>query len=247
MTIIAHSSFSQSADSIESLRHFSGTVSVTNNGISLVPNFSLGKPAALALLSLGGKRFSFDPDIRFSLKGKPWTFLFWARYKLFTEGRFKMNTGVHLGMNFRTSTLPVNNVPTETIVLRRYLASELAPNYWLAKNISIGAYYLYSRGIDDGTVKNTHFITLNSNFTRIPLIKKIYLRAAPQVYFLNQDGKKGYYFNSTFALAKEDFPLAVTSTLNRELHSNIIGSKKFIWNLSLVYSFSKNLILKPAH
>ncbi len=99
LTITSLSGFSQKDDSIKIFHHFSGAASVTNNGISLIPSFSLGKPAALLLMSLGGRRFSIDPDIRFALDGKPWTFLFWARYKLLTQGRFRMNTGAHLGLN----------------------------------------------------------------------------------------------------------------------------------------------------
>lgn len=238
----ALSCFSQTQDSSKTFHHFSGAASVTNNGISLVPSFSLGRPATLLLMSLGGERFSIDPDIRFALDGKPWTFLFWARYKLFNEGRFRMNTGAHLGMNFRTSLLPVNAAPTETIVLRRYLAGELAPNYFLAKNISIGAYYLYSRGIDKGAVKNTHFITLNSNFSHIPITQQFYLRVNPQLFYLYQDGNTGHYFTSVFTVAKNNFPLSISSIINKSIRTNIPGSKDFIWNMSLIYSFNRNYI-----
>ncbi len=116
-------------------------------------SFSLEKPAVIFLLSLGGTRFSFDPDIRFGLDGKPWTMLFWARYKLITQSKFRLHTGVHLGMNFRNTPITINNVPTENSIARRYLAAELAPNYHFTKNISAGAYYLYSRGLDPGTIK----------------------------------------------------------------------------------------------
>jgi hypothetical protein len=235
-------SFSQTTDSTKIIQHFSGSVSVTNNGISLVPSFSLGKPATVLLLSIGSKRFSVDPDIRFSMNGKPWTFLFWTRYKLLTEGKFKMTTGTHLGLNFRTATLPINGVATETQIVRRYLAAELAPNYFVVKNVSFGSYYLYSRGIDFGTVKNTHFITLNTNFARIPIGSQLYLRAVPQMFYLNQDAKDGYYANATVTVAKKNFPLSVSSIINKELRSNIPGSKDFIWNVSLVYSFNKNYV-----
>jgi hypothetical protein len=195
-------------------------------------------------MSLGGPRFSIDPDIRFSWNGKPWTFLFWARYKLFTEGKFRMTTGAHLGMNFRTTKLSINDIPTENSVVKRYLATELAPNYFVTKNINIGSYYLYSHGIDNGTVKNTHFVTLNSNFYRIPVSKQFYLQAVPQVYYLYQDGNDGYYFNSTFTVAKQNFPWAISSIINKELRSNVPGSKDFNWNVSLVYSFNRNYIHK---
>ncbi len=234
---------SQRNDSTKIIQHFSGAASVTNNGISLVPSFSLEKPAVMAIMSLGGERFSFDPDIRFGLDGKPWTFLFWARYKLFTKGRFRINTGAHLGMNFRTTTLSMNGVPTENIVVRRYLAGELAPSYFVAKNISIGTYYLYSRGIDNGAVRNTHFITLNSNFSHLPITQNFYLRLNPQFFYLAQDGREGYYVTSLLALAKNNFPLSVSYLINKKLRSDIPG-KDFISSLSLIYSFSRNYIPK---
>ena len=236
---------SQTGDSISTIHHFSGNTSVTNNGISLVPSFSLGKPAVMAIMSLGGERFSFDPDIRFSLDGKPWTFLFWARYKLFAKGRFRMNTGAHLGLNYTVSTLSVNGIPTETNVVRRYLAGELAPNYFIAKTISIGAYYLYSHGIDKGTVANTHFITLNSNFSHIRISKQFYVGAVPQLYYLFQDGNDGYYFTSAFMIARQNFPLSLASIINKQLRSNIPRSKDFNWNVGLVYSFNRNYLPRP--
>jgi len=35
-----------------------------------------------------GKRLSFDPMFRFSLEGKPWTFIFWFRYQVLNNDRF---------------------------------------------------------------------------------------------------------------------------------------------------------------
>jgi len=71
------------------------------------------------------------------------------------------------------------------------------------------------------------------------------MRAVPQVFYINQDGKDGYYVNSTFTLAKQDFPLSVSSIINKEVRSNIPGSKDFIWNVSPVYSFNKNYVPAP--
>jgi hypothetical protein len=69
--------FSQMRDSTKVANYFSGGVTVTNNGISLIPTFSLGKPAALFDLTAGRGKLSFEPQFRFSLEGKPWTFFFW--------------------------------------------------------------------------------------------------------------------------------------------------------------------------
>ena len=242
LLLLAHFSFSQKADSTKSITHFSGSVSVTNNGISIVPSFSLGKPAAIFNLSMGKNRFSFEPDLRFSLSGKPWSFLFWGRYKLVTNDKFQMNAGAHLGLNFKTSVLPINGDSSEVTVVRRYLAGELFPRYLLTKNISVGIYYLYSHGIDEGTIKNTNFLTLNTNFSNIKLSNQFFMRVNPQFYYLKLDAEDGFYFTSSFTLAKKNFPLYVSAIINKAIDTDITGSKNFVWNASLVYSFNKKYV-----
>jgi hypothetical protein len=63
-------------DKPDRIYHFNGNISITNNGFSSIPTFSLGKPATIADLSIGGKKISFDPQFRFDLNGlKPWSFI----------------------------------------------------------------------------------------------------------------------------------------------------------------------------
>ena len=238
---LMYASFAQTTDSVKVISHFSGTVSATNNGISIVPSFSLEKPAAIFMLSMGRKRFSFDPDLRFSLAGKPWTFLFWARYKLVDKGRFRMNTGTHLGLNYKTSILPINGDTGETTVTRRYLAGELFPRYSITKNISVGIYYLYSHGLDAGTIGNTHFITFNTNFSNIKLTNQFFLKFNPQFYYLKLDERDGFYFTASCTLARKNFPLFISAIVNKIIETDIAGGD-FVWNLSLVYSFHKNYV-----
>ena len=237
LLILSHSSFSQKSDSAKKITHFSGSVSVTNNGLSLVPTFSLGEPAALVNLSIGGKKFSFEPDMRFALEGKPWSFRFWARYKLLKTEKFAITLGSHPALNFKTFTSAVDG--TEITVVRRFLAGELSPNYFFTKNISIGVYYVYAYGFDQGTPKNNHFVTINSNFSNIKLPFNFLMRITPQFYYLRQDERDGYYFSSEFHLARKNFPLSISSIINKEFESNIIGSEDFVWNISLIYSFNK--------
>lgn len=240
--LFAQIAFAQKADSTKKYTYFSGLFSVTNNGISIVPSFSLGKPAAIIIMSVGKNRFSFEPDLRFSLKGKPWSFLFWGRYQIFTREKFKMNTGAHLALNFRTSLLPINGDSSETTIARRYVAGELFPRYSLTKNIGIGIYYLYAHGLDAGTIRNSNFLTFNVSFSNIKLSKQIYMRIFPQIYYLKLDAEDGFYFTSSFTLAKKNFPLFLSSTFNKTINSNITGNKDFIWNISLNYSFAKKFV-----
>lgn len=233
--LLTQALFGQKQDSTIKVTNFSGTISLTNNGLSLIPTFSLGKPAALVILSVSGKRFSFDPDMRFALEGKPWSFLFWTRYKMVNTRKFQVNIGAHPAINFKT--FPAMAGGKETIVARRFLAGELSPNYYFTKNISIGAYYLYSHGFDSGTPTNTHFITLNSNFSHLTLPGRLFLRINPQVYYLKQDDHDGLYLTSFFMLARKNFPVNLSSTINKTIKSNIPGSKDFVWNLGIAYSF----------
>jgi hypothetical protein len=242
--LLTHFSFSQKTDSTKNIFHVKGAVTVTNKGISLVPTFTLGKPAAIFDLSMGKKKLFFEPQLRFSLEGKPWSFLFWWRYKLVTTNKFAVTLGAHPALNFKTESFLVNGISREHIVTRRYLAGELSPNYLLSKNTSVGLYYLYSRGIDRDAVRNTHFLTVNSNFSNIKFGNLFFARLTPQFYYLNQDGKDGFYFTSTLTLAKRNFPLTIQSIINKTIQTHITASKNFVWNASLIYSFNKRYVAK---
>lgn len=232
-------SFSQATDSTKKIREFSGVVTVNNNGISLVPTFSLNRPAATLGLTMGG-RLTFEPQFWFGLDGKPWAFLFWGRYKLVSAEKFKLNIGAHPGFLF--STLPATNgTPNEMIQTQRFLATEISPNYFLTKKISVGVYYLYSHGLQEDAAKNIHFLTINSNFSHIPVSKKFFIKFNPQLYYLKMDANDGFYFTSSLVLAKKDFPLAIQAIVNQAIRSNIV-SNNFVWNVSLIYSFRKNYI-----
>ncbi len=231
------SSFSQKNDSTKNIVKFKGDVTVTNNGISLVPTFSLGKPATIFDFSISKNRLSFEPQLRFAIEGaKPWSFLFWVRYKLLQAEKFKFNVGIHPSFVFHTSTITANGVSKEVIITRRYWAGELSPNYVIAKNVSVGLYYLYARGLDPDAAKNSHFLALNSNFSNIKLPNRFFLKFAPQVFYLKIATQDGFYFTEALTLAKQNFPLSISSIATKTIQSNI-ASKDFVWNVSLIYSF----------
>jgi hypothetical protein len=237
--VFAKTAHAQSIDSTKTARHFSGSISVTNNGISFIPTFSLGKPASIFNFSLGSDKFSFEPELRFDLEGHPWSFLFWARYKMKPNKKWRINLGMHPALNFRTEIDSSNGVIKENVVTRRYLASEFAPNYLITKNISVGLYYLYSRGLDAGTIKFTHFVTINSSFSNVKLSQKLLMKFAPQFFYLNLEGQEGFYCSESTTLSFVNFPISLNAIFNKTIQSNITANKDFVWNLSLVYSFNK--------
>jgi hypothetical protein len=232
-------SFSQNADSTKALSNFGGAVTVTNNGISFIPTFSLGKPAAIFDLAMGRKRLSFEPQFRFSLEGKPWSFFFWWRYKLIKTPKVAVTLGAHPAYAFKTVNTTSDGVSQEILRVQRYVAGELSPNYFLAKNISVGLYYLYSHGIDKDAIQNTHFLTFNCKFYDIKLPKQFYMKFIPQVYYLKMDQQDGFYFTSAMTLANRKIPFSVSGVLNKIIQTEITASKNFVWNVSLVYSINK--------
>lgn len=238
--LLAVKAMSQKQDSAQRQYHFSGAISITNNGVSLVPTFSLGKPATIFNLSVGGERLSFEPDLRFSLEGKPWVFLFWWRYKLVKDHRLTFNVGTHPAINFRTVVSPTDG--KTSIAVRRYLAGELAPSYALGKHFNLGLYYLYSRCLETDAARNNHFLALNGSISNIRLGNRFLLKAMPQLYLLLQDGNKGYFTAATVTLSARQFPLSLSSIVNKTIQSHIAGSKNWVWSLSLVYSFQRKLI-----
>ena len=217
------------------LDRFYGNIQVTNNGISLVPTFSLGDPALLFDLKFVKGRHSFEPDMRFALEGKPWAFIFWYRYQAVSSGKFSLRVGAHPAINFRTIDVVKDGEAAQVIQARRYLAAEVSPSYALGQGVRVGMYYLTAVGFDEGT-RRTHFLTLNAGFSDVPLGRKLYAVISPQVYYLRMDQDDGLYANATLTLALRNFPLSLGSILNQEITSRI-DSEAFNWNLSLIYNF----------
>jgi hypothetical protein len=113
---IFQTSSAQGTDSTSKIVNFRGAASITNNGFSFIPAFSLGKPATVFNFNInGGKRFSFEPEFRFALKdGRPWSFIFIWRYKLINQKRFQATVGSHFpSVPFRVlayeTTLDIKN------------------------------------------------------------------------------------------------------------------------------------------
>lgn len=241
MTQIA---FSQEIDSTKYFRHIGGGVSLTNNGISLLPTFTLGKPAAIFDLSVGNRKLSFEPQLRFALEGKPWAFIFWWRYKILDNEKFRVRVGAHPAFMFRTVPVTTDGETTDIIETLRYVAGDFSPNYYVTKNISIGVYYLYGHGFQDNAVQNSHFLTLNSNFSNIRLSEKFYMKFFPQVYYLRMDAEDGFYITASLSLARRDFPLSIQAIVNQPFTTTIPGGDEFVWNFSLIYAFNREYIAK---
>ena len=184
--------WSQTADSTKRLTHFTGSAGITNNGISVVPTFSFGKPAAILLMSVGKKRLSFEPDVRVSLDVKRGGVALWWRYKFVVKGKFRLNAGAHPSMNFIVSADSGKENSKSVMLTQHFLAAELVPWYLLSKNVSVGMYYLYGHGLQQNGPRNVHFVTVNSNFSNMKITGQLFLQWIPQFYYLNIEKKREF-------------------------------------------------------
>jgi hypothetical protein len=240
-TAIASSAFTQQKDSTF---FFRADLSVTNNGFSLIPAFTLGDPAAFLDMRMGNKRLSFEPQFRYALAGRPWSFIFIYRYKVIVKPKFQLAIGGHLpGINYVTTPVTIGSITEELSVARRFLAAEIIPTYKFSNNISVGLYYLRGHGFQKHGPQNSSFLSLQGNFSKIKLVGKTYFSFNPQVFYLKVDALNGFYVNATTTLGVRDFPLTISSIVNKVIDSDI-PTKDFDWNVSVVYTLEKNYIRK---
>lgn len=234
----------QKKDSTYNETVFSGSLGVTNNGFSIVPTFSLNKPAALIFLSWRKKRFSIDPDIRLTFDAKKGGMLFWFRYHAIEKKNFKLRAGVHPAFNFQLREITTNGITSEITQMRRFIAWEFTPSYQINKNWGIGIYYLQGNGMQKDGPRTTHFVNLNTSISNLNVGGNFRLTLIPAVYYLYLDGYTGNYFTATGILSHTQLPFTFQSDVNKTFSSNLPGNKDFLWNVSVRYNFKKSVVVK---
>ena len=216
---------------------FGGVITASNNGVSIIPSLTLGRPALLFDFSLSGERFSFDPMLRFGMDGKPWSFIFWGRYKAIKDKPFTLTVGAHPGFIFQERIVKVNGQEKTMFVSQRFLAMEVAPMYKFSDRLSMGLYYLQGHGFNPIPPDNTNFIALNTVISGVPVGGGFNMRINPQLFYLKVDDDSGTYVTSNFTVSKPGFPIGFQGLFNQKIKSSIAGDD-FIWNVGLLYIFS---------
>lgn len=236
--------YGQHSDSTQVPSFFRGQITATNNGISLIPNFSFNKPAAMFDLSVGKGRLSFDPMLRFGINGKPWAFIFWWRYKLIQQRKFTLGIGAHPSVVFRDITVNDNGTSRNYLSAQRYFAWEVSPVFIINKNFNAGVYYLGSRGLTKDLTQYTTFIAVRTN-VNINL-NQFMAGLSPQLYYLKMDAKDGIYTNLTLNFYKKKFPLSLNAVISSSIKTKISG-KPFLWSTGLVYNINNSYLQNNHH
>lgn len=215
----------------------SGAVNINSKGISLVPALTLGRPAAVFDLAIRKGDLSFEPQLRFALDGKPWSFLLWGRYRAVTTDRFRLTVGGHPAFSFKTMKAGVNGRTDNVIEMRRYLAVDAAPTFVLSPRVSAGGYYLYSHGVDPGAPAHTHFVAARTSLSGIRVFGDYLLQATPQLYYLSTKGEDGTYVGASASFERRGAPWSIGTIVNQPVASDIAGGQSFLWNVSVSYAF----------
>jgi hypothetical protein len=229
--------YAQEASPVVPTGQFGGIITATNNGVSIIPSFTLGRPALLFDLSLSGERFSFDPMLRFGMDGKPWSFVFWGRYKAIKDKRFTLSLGAHPAFIFQERIVKVNGKEEIMFVSQRFLAMEVVPTYKISNRLSVGLYYLQGHGLNPIPPQNSNFLALNTVISGLPLGGGFNMRVNPQLFYLKVDDDSGTYVTSNFTVSKPGFPIGFQGLVNQKIKSSIPGDD-LIWNVGLIYIFS---------
>lgn len=215
----------------------SGSISVMNEGISTVPSLSLGEPAMIYNLSVG-KRFRFEPELRFSMEGKPWSFLFWFRYDVVQNEKISFRIGAHPAFSFRTipGLLEDSEQSQDVIEARRFLAGDIDTRYSISEGLDAGIYYLGGHGFESSVPDQAHYLSFYNSISNISLFSDLYLDLRPQVYYLKINKLDGFYTAARIALGVENLPVTVSATINKVIATEI-ENRDPLWNISLNYSF----------
>lgn len=222
--------------------YFRGNISVTNNGLSLIPAFSLGRPAAIFELSMGGERLSFDPELRFALDGKPWSFIFWWRYKIVKSSKFNLSVGAHPAFIFTTTMEPdANGQMVETTKTQRFFAGEISPSYTISPKTKLSFLYLAGRSMGKVPFALNQFVALGASFTDVHLSQKVVFNARPNLFYLKMNEKDGYFASSSLVISRKKFPISIGGIVSKKIVSEI-EVDDWIWNVSLIYSFNNEFV-----
>ena len=223
----------EKADSTKTRLKVNGNISLNSNGMAPIPSFSLGKPAVIGAFALNKGRFSYDPQIAYSLELKPWIIDNWLHYRLINKPSFELRTGIDISMFF--SEYNAENYPVWQG--QRYIALEIAGIYKFSSASSIALMYWSDNGLEEGTISG-HLINLVYDRSDIALWKNILLSVNCQLFYINYTGDNdGLFISPKISLSVRNVPLSLFFQVTQALTSNISPDPGFRWNLGLSYIF----------
>ena len=78
---------------------------------------------------------------------------------------------------------------------------------------------------------------MESVYLTVAPVENIFLSFSPQIYYLQIDQQDGFYLTGNVLLSNKRSPFSFMYLYNKEIRTNIIGSRNLDWNLTLMYNF----------
>jgi hypothetical protein len=209
------------------------TISLNSNGIAYVPAFSLGKPAIIGSLSLVRGRFSYDPQLSYSLELRPWIIDNWFHYKIIERPSFEFKAGADISSFFSEFETEDESIWRA----QKYLAVEFISKYKFSSNSYLAFTYLLDRGQDPGTTHG-HFFNLQAERSEINLGDKGLLSATLQIFYINYAGNEdGLFVAGNISASVRQIPFSIFLQAIQAITSNIDPFPLFKWNVGLACTF----------
>jgi hypothetical protein len=213
----------------------SGSIQVTNNGISPVPAFSLGKPAIMTSFTISKKNLSFTPQFNYGIDGRPWSSNNWLRLQI-PHKKLTFRVGINWSLFFKQQKITENGNTFNIKRVNRYLENELAVFYQLNDKTTIQAIWWHDEGMDIDAVKRGSFYSLSSTISKIPLSKNLKLTLVPHIFYLNNKIPfKGFFVSGIAIFSYKNSPFTISVQDVQPIWVESDG--KSSWNIGLNWSF----------
>mgnify|MGYP001578909746 CR=1 FL=1 len=237
--LVSFKGFGQDTTQVKSDEKISikGTVSVTNNGFSFIPAFTLDAPAAMANVTLSKKRLSFSLQARFAIDGRPWATAYITRYKLISDEKNDLSIGMQFPATaFIKRKIIENGVESTIIEAQQGLSPDINYGRVISSKLMLGVSYLRYEAIGNIFPKHGNYTSIWANIGNMKLNLKTTLSLNQQLFYLTIDELEGWYTAGNLSLTKEKCPISLSSMFFKTIKSNI-GGKDFNWNVSMNYHF----------
>lgn len=207
-----------------------------NNGVSIVPAFSLGRPAVMYLGRFSKKNWSMEPEVRMSYDGQPWSMILWSRYTLPKTGEWNLTVAPHVAMLYAPVEEVVDGTVMQSFSSNRYGALQGTAFRSLGKGFGLSAYGLVALGLDKGASTDPVILSGIVGVTPNLELGPLALNLRPQLYYLNMRGPSGIFYavNYTIPIQKE---WSITGIVTQPIVKNDgLEVSSFIWNIGLSYA-----------
>lgn len=215
------------------------TFNATSNGISIVPAFSLGRPALIYTSSYGNGTFRLEPEIRMSYDGEPWSTLLWGRYILPKTRGWQFTTAAHYALLFSPEEDLINGTLTRSYRANRYLGFQATASHELGKSFKINAFSLLARGWFKGA--SPHLVQLHALSLSTPDLPagQLKLNVRPQLYVLNFAGPIGLFYSANYSLKMAKSKWSIDGMISQPLVKEAdLTVANVVWNVGLSYNIS---------